>query len=257
MRFFIVALLLFVPVAVFAADFVPLAPLPNLDTRGSVTLESYINSLFLLIVSVAAMLAVIRIVIGGFQYMTQTQSTSATSNARLVIRDAVVGLILLLSVYLILSVVNPHILDLSALKFSNLSASKEVEAQIEKNRDDALALAEERRKKFEAFATETPYLYGNNKQGNELDLTGVSQGAKNAAISSCTNNGGSVYQGVQRSCEKSDGTVVSKGRFIDNNGGVPFFSAITDPIIVNVAASCGVGETYVDGSKKDILYCIH
>lgn len=138
--------LLITPFVVFGADeFVPLAPIPNLDTGSNATLGSYINSLFFLIISVAAMLAVIKVVIGGFQYMTQTSSTSATAKARETIRDAIIGLILLLSSYLILSIINPQILSLESLRFSALSPSGQVQSLIEKNRQEAADKAAKRK----------------------------------------------------------------------------------------------------------------
>ncbi len=143
---FTITLLAALPALVLGADeFVPLAPIPNLDTGPNASLGSYINSLFLLIISVAAMLAVIKVVIGGFQYMTQTSSSAATSKARETIRDAIIGLILLLSSYLILSIVNPQILSLEALRFSALSPSGEIQSLIEKNRQEAADKAAKRK----------------------------------------------------------------------------------------------------------------
>lgn len=118
------------PLLTYAADFVPLAPIPNLDTSENATIGSYVNSVFLLVISVAAMLAVIRIVIGGFQYMTQTASVTKTASAVNTIRDAVIGLLLLLGSFVILSTVNSQILGLDALNFTKLGPSQAVQDAI-------------------------------------------------------------------------------------------------------------------------------
>lgn len=134
-----VVLLVLAPSLAFAADFVPLAPIPNLDTSEDATLGSYINSVFLLIISVSAMLAVIRIVIGGFQYMTQTASVTKTASAVNTIRDAAIGLLLLLGSFIILSTLNREIVDLQSLNFSGLQLNNTTLEQAEKfNRDELI-----------------------------------------------------------------------------------------------------------------------
>jgi len=120
MRFFIFILLLLLPVGVFAAegDFVSLVSIPNVNYNSD-SLVEYINSIFTLVISLAAMLAVLRVITGGFQYMT-SEALGAKSEARETIQGAVFGLILLVGSWLILYTVNPQILDLSGLKFQTL-----------------------------------------------------------------------------------------------------------------------------------------
>lgn len=97
--------------------FVALAPIANLSDDDYTDLPKYLNAVFNLVISVAAMLAVIMIVIHGVQYMLK-ESVPDTKNSLDGIRNAVMGLILLLVSWLILFVINPQILDLSALKSS-------------------------------------------------------------------------------------------------------------------------------------------
>ncbi|MFQ5540815.1 MAG: hypothetical protein ACE5F4_01030, partial [Candidatus Paceibacteria bacterium] len=113
MRVLIFAILALLPLPLIAAtgDFVPLSPIPNLGTSGDITLEQYANAVFMLAISVGAILAVLRIITGGFKYMT-TEAVTTKGDARLTIQNAVVGLLLLLSVWLVLSIINPQIADL-------------------------------------------------------------------------------------------------------------------------------------------------
>ena len=129
--FTILITLLFGAVPAFAAEageFRPLAPIPNLDTGQDATLGSYINSVFFLVISIAAMLAVLRIVLGGFQYMTQ-EAVSQQQQARQTIQNAVVGLLLLLGVYLILTTINPEILNFNALRSSLSGVAEKTTSQ--------------------------------------------------------------------------------------------------------------------------------
>jgi hypothetical protein len=109
---------LVLPVAALAADnFIPLAPIPGLSKGQYSDVSAYLNAVFNLAISVAAVLAVIMIIFHGIQYMTK-ESVTETKDHLIGIRSAVTGLILLLLSWLILFVINPQILDLNALKSS-------------------------------------------------------------------------------------------------------------------------------------------
>ena len=111
------------PVVVFAADpvFKALAPNPaksvlNYDT-GSAGLASYINRLFIIALSVGAMLAVLRLVYAGYIYMVSgVGSFASQGKAKEIIGSVVFGLLLLRGIYLILYQINPDILKLNVLQ---------------------------------------------------------------------------------------------------------------------------------------------
>lgn len=101
------------------AEFCPLSPAPAgsrlSDLYGSTSLSDFINNLFRTAIAVGAILAVLRISYAGYRYMT-SDAFGTKSDARKVITDVVIGLLLLLSIWLILRQINPQILDLDALK---------------------------------------------------------------------------------------------------------------------------------------------
>ena len=109
----------FLPVFAFAADgFVPLAAIPGLDnTDAYKDLPTYLNSVFNFVISIAAILAVIMIIYHGIQYMVQ-EAVPEHKDAIVGIRNAVLGLVLLLLSWIILFVINPDILNLKALESS-------------------------------------------------------------------------------------------------------------------------------------------
>lgn len=80
------------------------------------TLVQYLNALFSLLIAVAGVLAVIRIVLAGFSYMT-TDAWGSKEEAVSTIRAVMIGLIVLLLSVVILKTLNPDLLRLDILQF--------------------------------------------------------------------------------------------------------------------------------------------
>ncbi len=85
----------------------------NFYSSGS--LPTFLNNAFTLVISLAAMMAVVRLVWAGYLYMGSDRWT-LKKHATDVIRDVVFGLIILLAIYLILFQINPDILNLCILR---------------------------------------------------------------------------------------------------------------------------------------------
>lgn len=108
--------------AVFQAAFVPLAdtssgPLRDLyNSSAGGGLAGYINGLFKFAIAIGAIVAVLRIAYAGYLYMGQSDMWSTKGKAKEIIGDVILGLLLLLSIYLILEQINPDILNLDALR---------------------------------------------------------------------------------------------------------------------------------------------
>ncbi|MEK7595942.1 MAG: hypothetical protein AAB564_00080, partial [Patescibacteria group bacterium] len=104
--------LIFIPlIFVSGEEYKLMAPLPELE---KVNLESggftdYLSALFKYAITIAAVLAVIMIVIGGLQYIGAAGNTSVIEDAKDRIYWAIVGLILALGSYLILYNINPEL----------------------------------------------------------------------------------------------------------------------------------------------------
>jgi hypothetical protein len=107
-------ILVFIPLYTSAQDtgYTPISAVPNLTPdEGTVpSLEEYLGLLFNFIIGIGAVLAVVQITLGGVKYMTSSVAGSLES-AKSKIRDAILGLLLLLSTYIILSQINPDILQ--------------------------------------------------------------------------------------------------------------------------------------------------
>lgn len=107
-------------VAHAAADFVPLAQTPGGSKLGQLygdqNFAGFINGLFKFGIAIGAIAAVLRLAYAGYLYMGQSDMWSQKGVAKGIIQDVTLGLLLLLSIYLILYQINPDILKLNALK---------------------------------------------------------------------------------------------------------------------------------------------
>lgn len=112
MRYFFITTLLFLPSLVLAqgATYTPLVNIPALGGGNVSTFDDYINALYGLSISVAALLAVIKIIIAGVKWM-MTDVVTSKGDAKKDIQGALVGLLVVLAAVLILYVINPQIGD--------------------------------------------------------------------------------------------------------------------------------------------------
>lgn len=102
-----------------AQEFVPLAPITGLTDPGtasgiidSTSFALFFNNLYKFLVGLAIALAIIEIIWGGLEYST-TDSIGNKEAGKKRIRNAILGLMLILSPVLVFSIINPCILNLS------------------------------------------------------------------------------------------------------------------------------------------------
>ena len=106
----------FIPYTVLAqkaTEYSLLAPLPGVETAegsGVSTASSYIPGLFKLLIAIAGALAVVKIIFGGIQYMS-TDAFTGKNEAKTTIENAIWGLILAISAWLILYTINPKLVE--------------------------------------------------------------------------------------------------------------------------------------------------
>ncbi len=103
-----------------AGTFVPLADVSRSSKLSNLYATSdfsgFINGLFKFAIAIGAIVAVLRLAYAGYLYMGQSDMWSHKGEAKSIIADVTLGLLLLLSIYLILYQINPDILTLNALK---------------------------------------------------------------------------------------------------------------------------------------------
>lgn len=95
-------------------EFVTLVPsLPILGNQT--TVPQLLNALFGISIAVAAMLAVLMFVIGGFRYMA-SEAMGSKGDAKNQMQSAVLGLFLVLASILILNTINPNLTQLNIFR---------------------------------------------------------------------------------------------------------------------------------------------
>lgn len=101
-----------------------LEPLPIVGTNVS-NFGVYLSQMFKLAISIAAVLAVLQLSIGGFKYMSE-ETFTGKSDAKERITNALYGLVLILASYLLLNTINPDLVnsDLNIPKVGGASSSQ-------------------------------------------------------------------------------------------------------------------------------------
>lgn len=100
-----------------AGAFTPLVGIPGIDPDAD--FNSYINALYVLSISLGALLAVVKIIIAGVKWML-TDLISGKEDAKKDIQGALTGLLIIISAVLILTVINPKLVDFE-LNFGSIS----------------------------------------------------------------------------------------------------------------------------------------
>ena len=83
-------------------------------------LAQYISGIYRLSVGLGAILAAIMIVYGGFRYMLAA-ALPQIQESKSIIQDAVIGLVVLLSSFLILKTINPKLVEVAPLRIQRIS----------------------------------------------------------------------------------------------------------------------------------------
>ncbi len=96
---------------VATAQYQPLAGIPGVTTGTQPSFAAYVNSLYSLAITLAAMFAVIKIVLAGVKYMT-TSLSSGKEDAKGDILGAVLGLLIILGTFLILNTINTQLTEI-------------------------------------------------------------------------------------------------------------------------------------------------
>ncbi len=100
--------------------FTPMVGIPGLDTSGNYTFVELINKLYIFLIAIGAVIGVIKIAFAGVKWATSA-SGGSISAAKEDIKGVLLGLIILMAPYLILSIINPKFTNLDVLKLKPLN----------------------------------------------------------------------------------------------------------------------------------------
>ena len=113
--FFVGAFFLLIYSLSEVAGYTPISPLPGLesiDTGNPSGLIQYFNRIFVIFISIVAVLGVIKLMICGFQYMT-SEAISSKEEAKKCMTGVFGGLFLVLISVLVLQTINPSLIKLT------------------------------------------------------------------------------------------------------------------------------------------------
>ncbi len=89
-----------------------LEKIPGTDNLGS-DLPGYVSAIYKISLVVVTLSAVLMLSIGGFMYLTSAGNVASISTAKGIITDSLIGLIIALSAWLILYIINPDLVKIS------------------------------------------------------------------------------------------------------------------------------------------------
>jgi hypothetical protein len=125
-RFTIILAITFIIFNVFThqsvalAEYKTLEAMPGVGAKGSSpSMSDYINGIYNFAVAAVVFSALLMITIGGFMYMVSAGNQAQAGTAKRIIIDALLGLVVVFTIYLILHTINPDLLNIS-LDFSSM-----------------------------------------------------------------------------------------------------------------------------------------
>lgn len=98
-------------------NYQPMENLPGFEGDNIADFPTYVVDLYRLGIWLVGLSAMLMIVIGGFMYMSSAGNTSRISTAKTIIWDAIIGLVIALTAWLMLNVINQ---DLRNLRLNNI-----------------------------------------------------------------------------------------------------------------------------------------
>lgn len=107
-----------------AANYTLLEKLPDIGGTSEVTapdLSQYLQWVFVFAISIAGILAVLMIVVGGIQYITAYGNPGKASAGRERITQALLGLLLAVTAWLILYTINPDFIKGTLLNIPDIT----------------------------------------------------------------------------------------------------------------------------------------
>lgn len=99
--------------AIDPIKFIPNSPIPGLFDKeidvDSSLFGRYVSSFYIYFSGVAGIIAIVMIMWGGFHYITSAGNSQKMSEGKDIINNAVIGLVLLFTAYLLLNTINPRL----------------------------------------------------------------------------------------------------------------------------------------------------
>ncbi len=96
-------------------DYVPLENIPGSNLTGPTDFYQYVQAIYKFGIWAVGIVALFMLVFGGYTYITSAGNNSSMETAKKIITDAIVGIIMALTAYLLLYVINPDLVKMKKL----------------------------------------------------------------------------------------------------------------------------------------------
>ena len=93
-----------------AQGYTPLVRIPGLPATGEVNLSMYLVGIYNFLLSIVGIVAVMMLIVGGMRYITAAGNSAAIGDAKDIIQNAIVGLLLALLSWVFIATINPDVL---------------------------------------------------------------------------------------------------------------------------------------------------
>ncbi len=126
--------------------FTPNVPIPGLFDEKDIPIDEtffgrYVSSFYIFFAGVAGILAVVVMMWGGFHYITSAGNPQKMKQGQEIISNAVIGLILVLTSYVLLRTINPNLVSLNLTSLSYVPQILQTQRYCESQGANAIAAA--------------------------------------------------------------------------------------------------------------------
>lgn len=108
-------------VVLAAYDYTPMQAIPGTSINSSKDFPNYVIAIYRFFIWTVGIAALFMVSIGGFMYFGAAGNTSRLEKAKTVITDALLGVIMVLTAWLLLNTINP---DLTTIDLQSLESMK-------------------------------------------------------------------------------------------------------------------------------------
>lgn len=102
-----------VPVVQGALDYQLLENIPGTSGLSGSDLPGYVSAIYKVALIIVTLSAVLMLSVGGFMYLTSAGNTASIGTAKGIIYDSLIGLVIALSAWLVLYIINPDLVKIS------------------------------------------------------------------------------------------------------------------------------------------------
>ena len=102
-----------------------LEKIPGTDGLSGSDLPGYVSAIYKVALVIVTLSAVLMLTIGGFMYLTSAGNTASMGSAKGIIYDSLIGLVIALSAWLILYVINPDLVQTSLGTLTPITATSD------------------------------------------------------------------------------------------------------------------------------------